>query len=451
MNRDNNAALQQYAELMIEKIKQVSSSDWKKPWFSSDFIGFPQNLYGNSYNNFNKLLLYFMCEKYSYQTPVFATFKQAQNNDFHILKGEKSFPVSFYDLNIKKITTGEKVTKDFYNNLSLSEKAEYKVIPFIKYYNVFNLDQTNFAEKYPEKWTSLKEQFSISDHALNDGYRNRYIDNTIENQTWVCPIELREQSRAYYSPAVDSITLPKMEQFPHGKEFYYTALHEMAHSTGHPERLGRKFGNFGSLNYAHEELIAEFSSALVGRDLGMELLPRKENAQYLKSWLSAIIDDPKYILGILGDVSKAVTMIEKEIGLENENFQTQTEVSTGNADTVSDDAAKTLKQHKDIPVVSTPSKVLFADVLSDNNKPLELSNLRILDKSIGKTEPLSTGSIDLASQPRQFINELLSGKKVSMTNKEGVSSLVKLNKTITGWGISAAKQLLSSADSSAGI
>ncbi|MCF0256582.1 MAG: DUF1738 domain-containing protein, partial [Bacteroides heparinolyticus] len=376
MNRENNAALKQYADLMIEKIKQVTASDWKQPWFSSNFKGFPQNLSGNGYNNFNKLLLYFMCDKYSYQTPVFATFKQIQGKDFQVLKGEKSFPISFYDLSIRKIATGEKVTKEFYNKLSLVEKADYKVIPFIKCYNVFNLDQTNFAEKYPEKWASLKERFSIGNYTPTDGYRNQYIDNTIENQTWVCPIELKEQSRAYYSPAIDSITLPTMKQFPQGKEFYYTALHEMAHSTGHPERLGRKFGSFGTISYAHEELIAEFSSAMVGRDLGIELLPRKENAQYLKSWLSAIADDPKYILGVLGDVSKAVTMIEKGIGLENENFQTQTEISTGNADTVPEGAAKTLKQHKDIPIVSTPSKVLIADVFSANKKQFELSNLR---------------------------------------------------------------------------
>ncbi|WP_281644212.1 hypothetical protein [Bacteroides zoogleoformans] len=109
---------------------------------------------------------------------------------------------------------------------------------------------------------------------------------------------------------------------------------------------------------------------------------------------------------------------------------------------------------ENVPICNSKGRKLTGNLIitHQNNKVvLELSNLRILDKSIGKTEPLSTGSIDLASQPRQFINELLSGKKVSMTNKEGVSSLVKLNKTITGWGISAAKQLLSSADSSAGI
>ena len=192
----------------------------------------------------------------------------------------------------------------------------------MRYFNVFNLDQTNFAEKYPEKWEIIKRQFCFTE-PVNDGYRNQLIDQTIEKQTWVCPIELKEQNHAFYSPGTDSITLPTIKQFSNGKEFYYTALHEMAHSTGHPERLARKFGYQGTFLYAHEELIAELSSAVTGRDLGLAVLPRKENAQYLKGWLSEITNDSKYILNILQDVNKAVTMIEEGIGLNAEQSTTQ--------------------------------------------------------------------------------------------------------------------------------
>ena len=38
-----------------------------------------------------------------------------------------------------------------------------------------------------------------------------------------------------------------------------------------------------------------------------------------------------------------------------------------------------------------------------------------------------------------------------LLNKSGTNSLVTLNKTITGWGISAVKQVFNSADNSAGI
>ena len=315
-------SLEKYANLMIEKMKEVEASDWRKPWFSQQFRGLPQNLSGRKYNNLNKAMLYFLCEKYNYQIPVFLTFAQAQKENVLIIKGQSSFPVSYYELNIKNLITGERVTKEFYNSLNKIEQKKYKVIPFLRYFNVFNLNQTNFAEKYPEKWEIIKKRFCFTE-PVNDGYRNQLIDQTIEKQTWVCPIELKEQNHAFYSPGTDSITLPTIKQFSNGKEFYYTALHEMAHSTGHPERLARKFGYQGTFLYAHEELIAELSSAVTGRDLGLAVLPRKENAQYLKGWLSEITNDSKYILNILQDVNKAVTMIEEGIGLNAEQSTTQ--------------------------------------------------------------------------------------------------------------------------------
>ena len=39
-------SLEKYANLMIEKMKEVEASDWRKPWFSQQFRGLPQNLSG---------------------------------------------------------------------------------------------------------------------------------------------------------------------------------------------------------------------------------------------------------------------------------------------------------------------------------------------------------------------------------------------------------------------
>ena len=92
----------------------------------------------------------------------------------------------------------------------------------------------------------------------------------------------------------------------------------MAHSTGHSSRLNRTFGEFfGDSQYAKEELIAELSSAVAGRDLGIAVLHQKENAQYLKSWLSQISDDPRYLMSILNDVNKSTNMIESTIGVDS--------------------------------------------------------------------------------------------------------------------------------------
>eukprot|EP00975_Prorocentrum_lima_P018093 3813856-Prorocentrum_lima.AAC.1 len=49
---------------------------------------------------------------------------------------------------------------DDYKALTKEEQKEYTVIPYTKPYHVFNVDQTNFAEVYPEQWKALKDKFS---------------------------------------------------------------------------------------------------------------------------------------------------------------------------------------------------------------------------------------------------------------------------------------------------
>lgn len=159
----------------------------------------------------------------------------------------------------------------------------------------------------------MLDRFSIEKHAQGDDYINPFLDKMIREQSWVCPITLEKQDNAFYNWKNDSITLPTFEQFPDKKEFYYTALHEMAHSTGHHSRLNRTFGKFGDESYSREELVAELSSAFVGKQLDMNPLPRKENAQYLKSWLQQINEDPEFLYKTLKDVGRSVAMIEENV------------------------------------------------------------------------------------------------------------------------------------------
>lgn len=431
-----NPALEKYAELIINKINEVNASDWKKPWFTTSFVGSPQNLSGKKYHNLNKALLYAVCDLKSYKTPVFLTFNQAQQESIQVLKGVKSFPITFYDLYIKNVLTGERISKEFYDGLSPTVQNQYKVLPIQKFYNVFNLDQTNFSEKYPAKWEEIKESFAVKDISIisdvANQYSNQLIDTTLKNQTWVCPIETKQQNGAYYSASEDKITLPTAQQFPDKKEFYYTALHEMAHSTGSTNRLNRTFGSrFGDNKYAREELVAELSSAVAGKDMGLSVLPRKENAQYLKSWLSTLSDDPKYLMSILQDVSKATTMIESTIGLQaaQENNLSPKELL-----------------NKEIQ--SSGSKSLIGDItISDTSKEnQQIHNLRILDKSTGKTEPLQSNGINICEQSPENINRILSGGKANI----GVG-FAQLNKTSIGWALTTVKQSFSTADSSVGI
>lgn len=88
----------------------------------------------------------------------------------------------------------------------------------------------------------------------------------------------------------------------------------MAHSTGETGHLDREKGEvFGDSKYAREELVAELTSASCGKTMGISTCIREENAMYLKSWLSALSQDPKFIYTILSDVAKASGMIQEKV------------------------------------------------------------------------------------------------------------------------------------------
>ena len=105
--------------------------------------------------------------------------------------------------------------------------------------------------------------------------------------------------RAVYNFQADRVTLPEREQFVTADGYYQFALHELGHATGHPDRLDRDtlkngIGQFGSVEYAREELRAELSAMLTGARVGVGH-DGSRGAAYVQGWLTALEHDPKEI------------------------------------------------------------------------------------------------------------------------------------------------------------
>lgn len=87
----------------------------------------------------------------------------------------------------------------------------------------------------------------------------------------------------------------------------------MAHSTGHESRLGRdgivKIDQFGSDQYAKEELVAELTSALIGNAMGFDSRIRENNIAYLQNWIGSLKKDPKFLKSVMSDVNKSSKMV----------------------------------------------------------------------------------------------------------------------------------------------
>jgi len=308
-----------FTQIMIRRVQEINEN-WEKPWFpvlKKDFL--PQNITGRRYSGGNIIMLLFYMMFTDFKTPVFLTFKQAKERDVLVRKGAVSFPVYHFSYTYCNSNTKERISEAEYKRLSESEQNDYYVLPVAKYFDVFNLDQTNFAEKYPDRWNEILSRFEGTVILNNDENMFSFplLDDVFNNNTWVCPIELIKSNRAYYSPLKDHIVLPLKEQFKRGQAFYSTALHEMTHSTGSQKRLKRiKASSKGSEDYAREELVAELSAALAGYYMGIETYIDKENATYLKYWIKQLNEEPDFLLDVLSDVVRAVNYILEKIHFE---------------------------------------------------------------------------------------------------------------------------------------
>ena len=327
-------ALDKFAEMMIEKIKTLQN-DWKKPWFTDKSISWPRNLSGREYNGMNALLLMMHCEKQGYKLPVFCTFdrvaglnytkdkqgvrQQIKDNNgqelpkVSILKGEKSFPVFITTFTVVDKETKEKIKYDDYKLLSEEEKKGYNVYPKLQVYNVFNVAQTNLQEARPDLYKKLADEGKqIRPQSEGEDFSFAPIDRMIKDNEWICPIKPTYGDNAYYSISKNEIVVPEKKQFKDGESFYTNLGHEMAHSTGAENQLGRlQPTSFGSKEYAREELVAELSAALVAQRYGMTKHLKEDSASYLKSWLDSLNESPEFIKTTLTDVKKASSMITK--------------------------------------------------------------------------------------------------------------------------------------------
>lgn len=390
--RSNKPAdnLQKFAEMMYNIITKAKSKNWKQGWLGvkGTILGLPQNITGRTYSGGNSFFLMADTSEKGYNTPVYMTFKQAKDRNLHVNAGEKSVPIFKWGLSIKD-EKGKTVSEEDYNAMSKEERDKFSVRPYPKVYHVFNIDQTNLSEVNKKKYDAIVARFKAPDEEVKDSkgmYINDALDRMFKEKAWHCDIRYNKpSSRAFYVPSQDFIVLPMKEQFNIGKtaeevyrdgmEYYSTALHEMAHSTGHESRLNRQFGAKRTEGYAHEELIAEMTAALVGSTMGFDKKILENNANYLKGWLENLKRNPESITTIMSDVGKASDMIIEKID-EQRVALGQTPLKEGNLEGLTEDLGEETQQSSKISNTEVPQEeVSGATVTSSERQDDDISNI----------------------------------------------------------------------------
>lgn len=352
--------LKKFADMMVKIIEKAQANNWKKGWMgvNGSVQGLPQNISGRTYSGGNSFFLMFNTAEQGYKTPVYMTFLQAKDQHLQVKSGEKSVPVFKWGLSIKD-EDGNKISEEVYNTMSKEERSKLIVRPFPRVFSVFNIDQTNLEEVNKKKYDAIVARFKVPEQEVKDTdgmYVNEALDRMFETKAWYAKIQYDKPSeQAFYRPSTDTIVLPMKSQFKLGQtpeevyrdgmEYYSTALHEMAHSTGHEDRLDRSFGQHGTDNYAHEELIAEMTSALVGSTMGFDRKILENNASYLSGWLNRLKGKPETISTIMTDVGKASDMIIDKID-EQRVALNQMPLKAGNLEGIDDELVQTKERGK---------------------------------------------------------------------------------------------------------
>lgn len=271
-------------EIVTEKIVKLLDEGvvpWQKPWHSGIA---PRNTDGRKYRGVNAFLLGVQ----PYADPRWTTFNNCRDLKGCVRSGSKGTQVVFW----KSWKVGGE-----------DEELSEKTIPLLRYYTVFNVEQTTLVKDgalpaHEEPW--LAESPII------------VAEGVIANMPNPPGIDLTGHS-AYYAPTVDAVVVPPMGRFDRPDDFYSTLFHELAHSTGHEKRLNRQDSsmrrNFSSEAYGREELVAEFAAAFVCNEIGIDRTVDNP-ASYIANWRQAIVGDPKAVVMAASRAQKAADYIQ---------------------------------------------------------------------------------------------------------------------------------------------
>lgn len=280
----NTETYERITATILSLVEKTDLLPWQRPWrASSEFARSMSS--GKAYNGANRWVLTLTAQANGW-SPWFGTYKQIEKLGGQVRKGEKSTTAVLWKP-MTKIVDG----------------VEEKFL-LLRTFNVFSASQ---ADGLPEKYYAKPEPGDFTDDAEAENVFDAYIQREGISVKW-------GGDRAAYNPQFDWMSLPEKTSFNSSEEYYSTAFHEAAHSTGHKSRLNRpdinNFHHFGDEMYSREELVAELTSALICGVLGLDKPNLVANqAAYLKSWRSFLTNDPQALIWAASRAEKAADFI----------------------------------------------------------------------------------------------------------------------------------------------
>lgn len=273
---------------------------------------------GVPFNGSNAMLTSLVSAERGYGMPIWITRSRRDELGLLTKPGERSVPVVHYDIYYEDLRTGKRdasMTDAVYATLTDEDRKNFVKRCYMSCYPEFNLEQTNFAEVYPEQWEELKRTFEVTENIRMDCPVLDAVVGTSDR--WLCPvIEDQAASRFSYNEGRDEIHVPQKAVFADESRWYGDLLYTMSRSTGSEGRLDRDINSPELTRAAREELVSELAGATLSTLAGVQSTLQDHNLANLKSWVSVISENPEVIYRAVNDASKAADMVSKHLGME---------------------------------------------------------------------------------------------------------------------------------------
>ena len=300
-NDKSEIVKQQLAERFIHCLDE-KQAEWSKNWRTVG--GACNGISNRKYSGLNRFLLTFYSQEEKYEGNRFFTFNQIKDKGYHLENAKgKGIPVIYPMFNYFKDETTDYSERKLVGAGKKAEmirngearEGDFKwAYASVKY--VFNEDLIKEIEKDPQQ------------HVFSEDEKFQFLKGFMK-ETGVDFFQSKINVRCYYVPSQHKIVLPPDNHFYSKEAMLSTLAHEIAHSTS--QELGRDVsGEFGSEEYAKEELRAEIASAYICAELGIATsMNENNNVAYIQSWSTAIKDNYKYLEDAVKDADKICNFV----------------------------------------------------------------------------------------------------------------------------------------------
>ncbi|MDH2998048.1 hypothetical protein A1D22_09175 [Pasteurellaceae bacterium LFhippo2] len=286
-----------------------SNQEWRKQWADEAFA--QRNAKSDDpYNNMNQSLLFRRAVKDNMDDPRWLTFAQAKEKGFKIKKGAKSS--SIYRLLEQSY---DRKLKDENGNIILDEKGK-EVMETVRYdrklivkHNVFNARDIDGIE--PFKRAEIPEAHKQLLQQENYANAESMVKAFCEKNGIALQEMASEQAFYLHNNGTDDkkVVVPLKSQFDNLDDYFSVLFHEVAHSSKvlgiriNTETDHAKGNNFGSKNYAKEELTAELTALFLCKQFSIDSTHTAEQENnsfaYLKGWINnGLLDKDDFLIAV---------------------------------------------------------------------------------------------------------------------------------------------------------